>query len=580
MKRIRELWPFVRRYRWRLLAALAGTCLVTLLGTLPPLLYRYLFDRVVAPKAWQLLLPAVGAIVMAQVIALILQFVNTRLLMGAAYRLVKDLRLALYDRVLHLSMRYHGSLSAGAVTTRIMSDVSALQGLLTSSTIQIVVDVIIFVFSLSVAFTISPQLATILCLVLVLYVLAYRYFVRPIRSANIAYRRHIDRLAGRLQETIRGVRQVRIYNREDLEGQIFSEQTTLSQDRAFDSNMSSVGLSTTCSAISGYGSTVIAGLAAWYVLRGRLSYGDLWAMDHYVWMAITPAVRLATVAAQLAAVFVSVDRIVEVLCEETDVVGTNQPFPLDTARGSVTFNEVVFGYEPGKPLFDGLHLEVPPGATVALVGHTGCGKTTLTALLMRYWDVQGGAVLIDGIDVRSVSLKSLRQLFGVVLQDPVVFEGTLAENIAYGVPNASREQITQAAAAAEILDMAQALPNGFDTLLGSKGMKLSVGEKQRISIARAILRDPVILIMDEATSALDSQSEALIQTALTRVFRGRTSFVVAHRLSTIIEADMIVVMDNGRIVEQGPFDKLMAIPDGQFRTLYEQLRTGGREGTS
>jgi len=295
------------------------------------------------------------------------------------------------------------------------------------------------------------------------------------------------------------------------------------------------------------------------------------AMNSFLWMAVSPAVRLTTIAAQLEETFVSVKRILQILGESVDIRSTEGAPNLKCSLGRVDIHDVDFSYVPNKPLYRGLNLEVEPGMTVALVGHTGCGKTTLTSLLMRHWDVQGGAILVDGVDIRNVNLRSLRSAFGVVLQKPVIFDCTLAENIAYGHPRASLASIEEAARVAEIHDLALRLPQGFDTMIGTQGVKLSVGEKQRLSIARAILKDPRILIMDEATSALDSESELLIQRALERILKDRTSFIIAHRLSTITRADLIVVMDAGRIVEQGTHEELVAIPDGVYRGLYEEL---------
>jgi ABC-type multidrug transport system fused ATPase/permease subunit len=307
------------------------------------------------------------------------------------------------------------------------------------------------------------------------------------------------------------------------------------------------------------------------VLHGRISYGDYLAIMAYVWMSIDPVTRLTNMAGQLAETMVSVRRIAELLSEEPEITSPARPVRLARVSGRVEFTDVHFAYEAESPLYRGLSLTVEAGATVALVGPTGCGKSTLVSLLMRHWDVQKGRILIDGVDVRERDLRELRGQFGVVLQDPVVFDGTLAYNIAYGAPHATAAEIERAARTAEIHELAMSLPDGFDTLIGSEGVKLSVGEKQRVSIARAILKDPAILIMDEATSALDSHSEALIQRALERVLKDRTAFVIAHRLSTITSADMIVVMDKGAIVEQGTHAELMRIEGGLYERLYREL---------
>lgn len=584
MNALRKLLPFLRPYRRRLVLALGGIVLLTWLSALPPLVLQHLIDEIATPGAqgraevWEWLLPVVAIYAFLPVIVAGLRFVSFQVLMLASQRFVGDLRLALYRKILNASLRYHGEASGGMLVSRLMDDVNMLQTMLTGETVRMVVDSVIFIFSLVMVYCFAWQLGVGLTVIIILYVGVYRYFAERIRSATQAYRSVNDRIAGRLQETVAGVRQVRIYNREDWETELFLDRTTESLDKHLASSMSSVGLSTACQGIAGYGSTLIYSISGYYVLCGAMDLGDLLAVDRYVWMAISPAIRLTSMAAQMSETFVSVRRVQEVLEKADEVESPPRAPRLPRGRGAVAFRDVEFGYAPGQPLYQGLTLEVPAGATVALVGHTGCGKTTLTSLLMRYWDVQGGAIEIDGIDIRTVGLKSLRDIFGVVLQSPVIFDGTLAENIAYGDPGADRERILNAARTAEIHELVSHLPEGLDTVIGTHGIKLSVGEKQRLSIARAILKDPVILVMDEATSSLDSHSEALIQKALGRVLTGRTSFVVAHRLSTITGADQIVVMDAGAIVEQGTHEELLAMPGGTYQKLYEELQGAARGG--
>lgn len=557
----------------RLILGMIGMGIFTLLSLLPPLFMRYLINDVVQQRAWSLLLPVVGLIILVPLFSHVINFVNTRIIMRAGYGLISDMRVNMYDKILNLSMRFHGDRSSGELVNRLMDDVNMFQYLITGQTISILVNIIVFGFSVTIAFTLSPLLAGILCAILILYVFVYSFFSKRIESASVSYRNIYDRISERLQETVAGVRHVRIYNRQLWENNVFLGRTSESLKHALSSNLNAVGLGTLCNLIAGFGSATIAGIGAYFVLMGRLQYGDVLAINTYIWMALGPAIGLTTLAGQLAEAMVSVKRVVEILDEKVDIVSPPDPVRIDDPRGRVEFKDVYFSYTPEVPLYQGLSLRVESGTTVALVGHTGCGKTSLTTLLMRYWDADGGEILIDGVDIRRVDKKELRNLFGVVLQDPILFDGTFADNISYGAPTSSREKIEEAAKAAEIWDLAMKLPHKFGTIVGTRGVKLSLGEKQRVSIARVILKDPVILIMDEATSSLDSESEALIQKALGKVLEGRTSFVVAHRLSTIVNADMIVAMDEGRIVEKGTHQALMQIPNGHYRGLYEELQS-------
>ncbi|MFP4106524.1 MAG: ABC transporter ATP-binding protein [Phycisphaerae bacterium] len=577
MNSLRRVFSFLLPYRKWLALALLATVLFTGLNLLSPLLMQKLMDDVVGPERWGLLLPITVAIFLAPALAAVVRLVNVWMAMRVGQRTIADIRMAMYEKIMSLQMQYHSEHSSGAVVARLMDDVNRIQRLLTAETVRIIVDAIVFFFSFGYVFYISWRLGLAMVVFVTLYVLGYRFFSRRIHSATTEFRDMYDQIAGRLSETIAGVRQVRIFNQETRETEVFLDRTQQSLDSELASKMGSVSLGVFCHGVSGIGSTVIVTIAAILVIQEQLTLGQLLAVNMYIWMAMKPALSLTQIVGELTETSVSVERIAEVLEEDVKVASEPEAPLLKRRQGAVEFREVCFRYEPDTPLYEGLSLKIEPGQMVALVGPTGCGKTTFTALLMRDWDVDEGAILIDGVDIRSVDLKSLRKQFGVVLQKPVLFEGTLAENIAYGRTDATREQVIEAAKVAEIYELAMDMPDGFDTVLGTEGVQLSVGERQRVSIARAVLKDPMILIMDEATSSLDSRSEMLIQRALHRVLEGRTSIVVAHRLSTIVRADKIVAMRDGTVIEEGTHEQLLKIENGLYRRLYEEM-LGREEG--
>lgn len=550
-----------------------------LIAVSPPLIFCYLIDHVVKVEDWARLPVIIALYALAPILSQVLQFFNARNMVNVGQRLVADLRTRMYRLSLRLGMTFHGETPAGELVNRIMGDVGVVQQLLNAQTIQLFGDVIVFAVSLIVAFTISPVLAILLMIVVGLYVTVYHFFSSRIQKSTHSMREVNDLLVGRLQETLNGVRHVRIFTRETRERELYLERTQTGLKHGFASGLNTVGLSASCNVIAGYGSTAIYALAGWFVLQEKMTLGELLALNTYVWMALTPALRLTSFAGQFAQIRVSLDRIFSVLSQRPEVESAPDAPDFVLRQGQVDFSRMSFGYAPDKPLFQNFNLAVPPGSSVALVGHTGCGKTTLVSLLMRLWDVDEGEITVDGQNIRAVSLSSLRDLFGVVQQQPVIFEGTLAENIAYGKPRAAREEIEQAAQAGEVMQFADRLPDGLDTRLGTYGVQLSVGQKQRVSIARALLKNPAILIMDEATSAIDSEAEAAIQRAIERAMKRCTSFVVAHRLSTIVGADIIVVLDKGKIAEKGTHQELLKNQGGIYKGLYDELCKGGEDAT-
>ena len=386
--------------------------------------------------------------------------------------------------------------------------------------------------------------------------------------ATKSLRGSYDKLSGGVQNRLVANMAVKTFGGEARENQAFIQQSQdtirygKEQGIAGNTFWSNVGL------INALGNALLYFLGCAMVLDGEMTFGGVVAFTAYSSQLLWPAVRFSNLANQFQQVALSTERLMELFDEEPEIKDAEDCVHFKRLRGEIEFRDVSFHYNPGIEIIKGLSLHVNPGDTIAFIGPTGCGKSTILNLIIRYYDVTGGTLLIDGTDIRNLDLRSLRKQFGIVLQESHLFATTIRENIRYSRPDATDEMVEEAAKTAEIHDFIMGLEKGYETRVGDFGVELSVGQKQRINIARAICADPAILIMDEATSSLDSNSEQAIQRAMDKVLRGRTSFIVAHRLSTIRNATQIVLLDKGVIQESGTHDELMQIPDGRYRELY------------
>jgi subfamily B ATP-binding cassette protein MsbA len=534
------------------------------------MIMKWFIDGVIGLGAWDLVPAVLLASIAIPVASGIVSFLNTLTIVYLGQRLVFDVRLTLYKHINNLPLEFFDRMGTGKIMSRVMGDVSTVQNMLTNSTISMVTDLVSFIFALGVTFHLNYKLALILVVVLPLYIVNYRYFIRKIGSTSFRFREKMDEIAGTLQERLSGTKLVKAYGKESAETKAFVASARQSMDLAIQSAVFSTSFSNTSRLINSLTNTVIYCLACYFVLRGEMTYGAVMAFMTYAQRTFEPALRFTDIADQVERMMVSVERIFEMLGEVPSVTDAQDAILLPPVRGDVRFEGVWFEYVPGESVLRDINLTVPAGTSVALVGQTGCGKTTLTSLLFRFYNTTTGRITIDGYDIRKVAIRSLRRQIGQVLQDSILFNTTIRENLRYGHRDATDEEIIESAKIAEIHDCILSLPKGYETVIGEGGVKLSVGEKQRMAIARAILTDPRILILDEATSSLDSESEALIQRALENAMRGRTSFIIAHRLSTIVNADLIVVMDNGKVVETGTHKELLNREDGIYKKLYEK----------
>jgi subfamily B ATP-binding cassette protein MsbA len=499
----------------------------------------------------------------------VINYTRGMLLMFVGNRIVYDVRRRIFRHLQRLSLRYFESNPHGRIMARVLYDVEAVQGVMSGGLVEIVSNAVTVVVVLILLFVFNWKLGIFAAAVLPLYVINFFIFRGKIRLAAAEARDQYSEVYATLSESVSGIKIVMSFTRESAEARKFVGECRhgikLNMTRGHYSTLLGIGANLI---------TVLANVAVLIIggrevlITERMTMGELIAFRNYLAMLYAPLIALVTINDTLNIVMTAVERIFETLDTVPDLQERRNAVRLGRVRGRVEFDKMGFSYEPGEPVLQDITYVAEPGSSTALVGPSGSGKTTLIHLVPRFYDPTEGRVLVDGTDLRDVTISSLRGNIGMVMQENFLFSGTLRENMKYGRPEATDEDVVQAAMAANCHDFIMEFPDGYETLVGEGGSRLSGGQRQRISIARALLRNPRILILDEATSALDSESEALVQEALDRLMKGRTTFTIAHRLSTVMNADTILVMDQGKIVERGNHAEL-ATAGGLYARLCE-----------
>jgi subfamily B ATP-binding cassette protein MsbA len=493
-----------------------------------------------------------------------LTLVRNRVLQFTAMRIVCDLRIALFAHLQRLSLRYFDANQTGKIASRITQDTNEVYQLTNGFLINLIADSVTVVGVLGFLFWVEWRLALAVTLVLPLFALNYLYNRRKMREESRVHRDNWDKVIGFLQERVAAARVVKSFTREAAETNEFASGINADYFNYSSIVMRNTRLSVVADLLGSLGALIVLGYGGLLVVQGAMQVGTLVAFNAYIVFVFPPIVRFVDLAAVFQRANTSLENMWALLDTQPEIADRAGAVVLPPIRGEVEFRNVAFDYEleppgAGRPrTLTDVSFRVPPGQVVAIVGPSGSGKSTIVNLVARFYDAATGTVRIDGRDVREVTVESLRRQIGIVLQENVLFSGTLEDNIRYGRAEATREEVQAAALAANAHEFIEKLPDGYATVIGERGAKLSGGQRQRIAIARAILRDPRILIFDEATSALDTQSERLIQQAMERLMKGRTAFVIAHRLSTIQKADVILVMEQGRLAETGTHADLLA----------------------
>ena len=569
--RLRELWPdlwvFIRPRRWLLALGFILMAINRLAGLVLPASSKYVIDDVIGRHNLNLLLPIVTIVIGATLVQGATDYALTQLLSKEAWRLITELRVRLQRHIGRLPIAYYDATKTGALVSRIMNDVEGLRNLIGTGLVQFVGGVLTAVLAFVILLRISALMTGVAAAILLIFGVLMRYafkFIRPIFRARPKINAEVT---GRLTESLSGVRVVKGYHAEEREAGVFADGVKRLLDNVLKTLTATSLMSLSATTLLGLVSALIMLLGARRIVGGAMTLGSLAEFTIFLGMLVAPVGQVVNIGTQLTEAIAGLERMREVLAERPEDEDPSRNQEVRKIGGEVEFEDVSFAYEPGKPVLNHVSFLSLPGTVTALVGPSGAGKSTLIGLVAAFYVPTEGTVRVDGVDLRTARLDSYRKQLGVVLQDTFLFDGTIRENVAFSRPDASEAQILAACRIARVDEFAERFELKYDTVVGERGVKLSGGQKQRVSIARAILADPRILILDEATSSLDSESEALIQEGLAYLMEGRTTFVIAHRLSTVRRADQILVIENGRIIERGTHETLYAL-GGRYWELY------------
>lgn len=576
-KSLKGLIPFIKPYKWQFIIAILMIFAFNISMVLAPTFEGMITTQLASDVAKSSSLTSVdisfGAIikivlslVVIYIIKTVAQMISVVYLTNAIQQAMEDLRNALQNKIRKLPVRYFDNHHFGDVLSRITNDVDAISNALQQSFTQIVSGVLTVTLALTMMYMINPKMAIIGTMIIPLSLLVTKLVVGKSQKLFKKQQDALGELNSTVTEMYTGCNEILLYNQQVESVEKFKKINENLKENAFKAQFVSSTIAPLNALVTylAIGAVAVVGTAD--VIAGTFLVGQLQAFIRYIWQINDPLSQISNLSSQIQSAFAALGRVIELLEEPEEVPEANPPKHLSEVAGNVDFEHVKFGYYEENLMKD-LNVNVKSGQMVAIVGPTGAGKTTIINLLLRFYDVKGGSIKIDGVDIRDLPREELRSMFGMVLQDTWLYSGTIYDNIRYGRLDARKDEIINAAKMANVHHFIRTLPDGYNSHINEEANNISQGEKQLLTIARAILKDPQILILDEATSSVDTRLEKMLQEAMQRVMKGRTSFVIAHRLSTIKSADLILVINNGDIVEQGTHEELLA-KQGEYEKLY------------
>ncbi|MGE7666979.1 ABC transporter ATP-binding protein [Ureibacillus composti] len=542
--------------------------ITALIEFLVPQLIQFTVDQVIPMKEPSMLVKVTAGFVSAALALGIFSFISSYFLSILGQRAVFSIRNDLYIHLIDQDIEYFDRNRTGDLMSRLTNDVNALQKLISSDLLDIVTNIGVFIVVSAYMFAVNWQLTGVLFLTFPFFIFITKFFSKRIRIVYRHVQRSMAEMTNHLQDSLTSVRLMKSFTNEAFETEKFTQNNETNMNANLKASFLSSMFSPLIAFVNSIGFAIVIVMGALFVMKGDMTTGAIFAFVAYLRLVQSPITKVTKFIRELQQAAASYDRIMEVMNTEPSVKDQLNCLHLPEIKGEVQYDNVSFSYDGKTPVLSNINLTLKEGKMTALVGSSGSRKTTLSNLLQRFYDPTEGTIKIDDIPISDVSLQSLRKQIVVVAQDIQLFSGTLKENIAYGYKEANDEEIEAAAKAANAHEFIRQFPKGYQTQIGERGVKLSGGQKQRISIARALLKNPNLIVLDEATAALDTESEKLIQESLSTLLHGKTSLVIAHRLSTIRMADQIVVLEKGEIVECGTYDELLA-KSGRYRELYE-----------
>jgi ATP-binding cassette, subfamily B, putative efflux pump len=575
MTSFRLYFQFVKPY-WKivLLTVFFGMIKFGIPLTLP-LIMKYIVDDLLlstlplAEKTHRLLLVMTGSFALFVIVRAPIEYFRQYFAQMTTSRILYDMRNKLYDHIQKLSLTYYHNHRSGEIISRMMNDAEQTKNIVETGLMNVWLDLFTLTIALGFMFHMNMDLTLVALVVFPFYVISVKKLYKRLRALTKSRSQALAEMQGHLYERVNGIPVIKSFTLEQVEKERFDEKNRVFLRRALSLTKWNALTNGIINTLTDIAPLAVLFFGAYQVMKNDLTMGAFVAFFGYLDRLYNPLRRLVNSSTELTQASASLDRVVELMNEPYDITDAPYAQPVRDLAGSIEFRDVSFRYNPASDwVLKNIVLKIRPGDTVAFVGMSGGGKSSLISLIPRFYDVEEGQILIDGLDIRDMTLHSLRGHIGMVLQDNILFSGTVRENILFGKPDATEEEMVQAAVAANAEEFINGLPLGYDTEIGERGVKLSGGQKQRIAIARVFLKNPQILVLDEATSALDLESEHLIQESLERLAKHRTTLIVAHRLSTITHADQIVVVEHGEIKETGKHDDLMR-HDGAYARLFK-----------